>query len=48
MPNNKVPGRILIATDTGEAYVDDTSTSRVQIQDTTKISKSGDTMSRST
>lgn len=45
MPNNKVPGRILIATDTGEAYVDDTSTSRVQIQDTTKLSKSGDTMS---
>lgn len=45
MPNNKVPGRILIATDTGEAYVDDTSTSRVQIQDTTKVSKSGDTMS---
>lgn len=45
MPQNKVPGRLLIATDTGEAYVDDTATSRVQLKDTTKVSKSGDTMS---
>lgn len=45
MPQNKVPGRLLIATDTGEAYVDDTTTSRVQLKDTTKVSKSGDTMS---
>lgn len=45
MPQAKVPGRLLIATDTGEAYVDDTSTSRVQLKDTTKVSKSGDTMS---
>ena len=45
MPQNKVPGRLLIATDTGEAYVDDTTTSRVQLKDSTKVSKSGDTMS---
>lgn len=45
MPEDKVPGRLLIATDTGEAYVDDTTTSRVQLKDTTKVSKSGDTMS---
>lgn len=45
MPQDKVPGRLLIATDTGEAYVDDTTTSRVQLKDTTKVSKSGDTMS---
>ena len=45
MPQDKVPGRLLIATDTGEAYVDDTTTIRVQLKDTTKVSKSGDTMS---
>ena len=45
MPQDKVPGRLLIATDTGEAYVDDTTTSRVQLKDSTKVSKSGDTMS---
>lgn len=45
MPSDKVPGRLLVATDTGEAYVDDTTTSRVQLKDTTKVSKSGDTMS---
>ena len=44
MPQDKVPGRLLIATDTGEAYVDDTTTNRVQLKDTTKVSKSGDTM----
>lgn len=45
MPQDKVPGRLLIATDTGEAYVDDTTTRRVQLKDTTKVSKSGDSMS---
>ena len=44
MPEDKVPGRLLVATDTGEAYVDDTSDSRVQLKDSTKVSKSGDTM----
>ena len=40
----KEAGSILIATDTGEAYVDDTSTSRIQIKDTTKLPLSGGTM----
>lgn len=40
----KEAGSILIATDTGEAYVDDTSTSRVQIKDSTKLPLSGGTM----
>ena len=40
----KEAGSILIATDTGEAYVDDTSTSRVQIKDTTKLPLAGGTM----
>ena len=44
IPSDKVPGRLLVATDTGEAYVDDTSDSRVQLKDSTKVSKSGDTM----
>lgn len=44
IPQDKVPGRLLIATDTGEAYVDDTTDSRVQLKDSTKVSKSGDTM----
>ena len=45
IPQDKVPGRLLVATDTGEAYVDDTEDSRVQLKDSTKVSKSGDTMS---
>ena len=44
LPEEKVPGTLSIATDTGEAFLDDTSTNRVQIKDTTKVSKSGDTM----
>lgn len=44
IPSDKIPGRLLVATDTGEAYVDDTTTSRVQLKDSTKVSKSGDTM----
>lgn len=44
IPSDKVPGRLLVATDTGEAYVDDTTNSRVQLKDSTKVSKSGDTM----
>lgn len=31
LPNEKVPGTIYITTDTGEMYVDDTSSSRIQI-----------------
>ena len=44
IPQDKVPGRLLVATDTGEAYIDDTNDSRVQLKDSTKVSKSGDTM----
>lgn len=44
IPSDKVPGRLLVAIDTGEAYVDDTTNSRVQLKDSTKVSKSGDTM----
>lgn len=41
MPTVKEPGSILIATDTGEAYVDNSSTQRVQLKDTTKLPTSG-------
>lgn len=44
MPSEKVPGTLNICTDTGEAFVDDTAEKRVQLKDTTKVSKSGDTM----
>ena len=37
-------GSILVATDTGEAYVDDTPEKRVQIKDSTKLPTSGGTM----
>lgn len=46
LPETKVPGTFLVETDTGAAYVDDTSSSRVQIKDGTKfqdISASGKT-----
>lgn len=43
MPSTEA-GSILIATDTGEAYVDDTPENRVQIKDSTKLPKSGGTM----
>lgn len=44
LPSNKVPGRLLVENDTGNAYVDDTSTTRVQLTDTRKLNKAGDTM----
>ena len=44
IPSEKVPGTLNICTDTGEAFVDDTTEKRVQLKDTTKVSKSGDTM----
>lgn len=34
IPEQKVPGTVLIETDTGNAFVDDTTTSRVQLTDT--------------
>ena len=36
-PSAKVPGTILIETDTGNAFVDDTESSRIQIKDGTKL-----------
>lgn len=44
MPTAKEAGSILIATDTGEAYVDNSSTERVQLKDSTKLPLSGGTM----
>ena len=38
LPTSKIPGRINIVTDTGEMFVDDSSSLRVQIKDTRKIS----------
>lgn len=38
VPTTMTPGRINVATDTGEMFVDDTTSSRVQIKDSTKIS----------
>lgn len=36
-PSTKVPGTILIETDTGRVYVDDTESSRIQLKDDTKL-----------
>ena len=44
MPTAKESGTILIATDTGEVYVDNSSTQRVQLKDSTKLPLSGGTM----
>ena len=44
MPTAKEAGSILIATDTGEAYVDNSSTERIQLKDSTKLPLSGGTM----
>lgn len=44
MPQTRDPGTILIATDTGEAYLDDTASSRVQLKDSTKLPLEGGTM----
>lgn len=44
LPSQKDPGAFLIETDTGNMYLDDTAESRIQITDTSKLSKSGDSM----
>ena len=44
MPQTRDPGTILIATDTGEAYLHDTASSRVQLKDSTKLPLEGGTM----
>lgn len=41
IPSTKVPGTILIETDTGRTYVDDTESSRIQIKDDTKLPLEG-------
>lgn len=38
LPSEKVAGTFLVETDTGTMYVDDSTTSRVQIKDNTKVS----------
>lgn len=44
IPADKVPGTVLVEIDTGNMYVDDTDSSRVQIKDNTKLPLSGGTM----
>lgn len=41
IPSEIIPGTILIETDTGNMYIDDTETSRVQIKDSTKLPLTG-------
>lgn len=41
IPSAKVPGTILVETDTGRVYVDDSATSRVQFKDDTKLPVDG-------
>lgn len=40
-PETKIPGQILVETDTGTLYIDDTLESRVQIKDNTKLPLTG-------
>lgn len=44
LPAEKDPGAFLVETDTGNMYLDDTADSRIQITDTRKVNKAGDTM----
>lgn len=44
MPSTKVPGSLLIQTDTGDMFIDDSTTLRIQIGDSRKLSLSGGTM----
>ena len=45
IPLDKVPGTLLIETDTGNTYLDDTYESRVQLKDNTKLSLQGGKLS---
>lgn len=40
LPTDKIAGTVLIETDTGKMYVDDSSTARIEIKDPTKVSLS--------
>ena len=44
LPETIVPGTLLIETDTGNCFVDDTPTSRVQLKDDTKLPLTGGTV----
>lgn len=44
IPETKIPGRLLVETDTGNVFLDDTNESRVQLTDTSKLSKHGDVL----
>lgn len=44
IPETKLPGRLLVETDTGNVFLDDTKESRVQLTDTSKLSKHGDVL----
>ena len=44
LPAEKDPGAFLVETDTGNMYLDDTAENRIQITDTRKVNKAGDTM----
>lgn len=44
MPQERVSGTLLIENDTGNAFVDDTDETRVQLTDTRKLSREGDTL----
>ena len=47
LPDSNTPGQILFETDTGNMYVDDSSTSRIQVKDDTKLPLSGGTLTGS-
>ena len=47
LPTTKTPGTVLLDVSTGAMYVDDTSSSRVQVKDTTKLGKSENAVSAS-
>ena len=44
IPTTKVPGRFIVATDTGASFLDTSSSTRVQLKDTTKLPLSGGQM----
>lgn len=44
IPNQKVAGRFIVATDSGAAYLDVSATQRTQLKDPTKLPLTGGTM----
>lgn len=44
MPTNIVPGTLLVQTDTHDVFLDDTTTSRIQLGDSTKLPLTGGTL----